>query len=457
MPLTPGFLHVFSRRPPNYHLSGMVVVLFTYGAEVIAADKPSPIDVSMLGTVELAVPEQAEYGLKLETTLTPTFKTELPGGSRLTLVSRLRTDFWDHLEPGEPDTSARTPINRPLYIGDRGELELRELYWQIPVADFYITLGKQQIVWGTADGLKVLDVVNPQSFREFILPEFDQSRIPLWSINIETKLHEMDVQLVLIPDQSYHQIPRPGDAFAFTSPRFSNIGVLDDVPVPVQLKNPQRPADKLENGDAGIKFSGFWRGWDLSLLYLYHYEDIPVIERRFNDGVLEVTPRYERAHLIGGSFARAFGQLTVRGELGYTRGRALSVDRPSDADGVIGRDVLAAVIGLDWSGFDQWFVSFQLFQDRLTDDARGLQRPRHDATTTLYLRRRFLNDTLIFESRWYANMNDGDGLGRAKLAYELSDTVTVSFGVDWFYGESEGVFGQFGDNDRAVLGLNFGF
>ena len=445
-------------RALNHRLLGPLVFSIFVGAiEAIAADRPLPIDVSVLGTVELAVPEHAEHGLKLESTVTPTFKTDLPGGSRLTLVSRLRTDLWDQLEPGVADTSMRGPFNRPLYIGDRTEFELREFYWQIPLDDFYITLGKQQIVWGTADGLKVLDVVNPQSFREFILPEFDQSRIPLWSINIETKWHEMEVQLVLIPDQSYHQIPRAGDAFAFASPRFSGAAALAGSPVPVNLKNSQRPADKLENGDAGIKFSGFWQGWDLSLLYLYHYEDIPVVERRFNAGVLEVTPRYERAHLLGGSFARAFGDLTLRGELGYTRGRALSVDRPMEADGVVERDVLASVIGLDWSGFDEWFVSFQLFQDRLIDDARGLQRPRQDVTTTFYLRRRFLNDALVFESRWYANMNDGDGLGRAKLAYELSDTVTVSFGVDWFYGEAEGVFGQFGDNDRAVLGLNFGF
>ena len=36
----------------------------------------------------------------------------------------------------------------------------------------YFTFGKQQVVWGKADVLKVLDVVNPPSFRELILEDF---------------------------------------------------------------------------------------------------------------------------------------------------------------------------------------------------------------------------------------------------------------------------------------------
>jgi len=47
---------------------------------------------------------------------------------------------------------------------------------------FALRLGKQQIVWGETDGLKLLDVMNPQNFREFILDEFEDSRLPLWSV-----------------------------------------------------------------------------------------------------------------------------------------------------------------------------------------------------------------------------------------------------------------------------------
>jgi len=63
-----------------------------------------------------------------------------------------------------------------------------------------LVLGRQQNVWGKADGLKVLDLVNPQDFRELILDDFDDSRIPLWAVNAEIPVAEVVVPLVWIPE-----------------------------------------------------------------------------------------------------------------------------------------------------------------------------------------------------------------------------------------------------------------
>ena len=43
---------------------------------------------------------------------------------------------------------------------------LREAYVDTEVGDWDLRLGKQQVVWGTADGIKLLDIVNPTDFRE---------------------------------------------------------------------------------------------------------------------------------------------------------------------------------------------------------------------------------------------------------------------------------------------------
>ena len=45
---------------------------------------------------------------------------------------------------------------------------------------FSTRLGKQQIVWGTADGIKLLDIINPTDFRHFVQDPFEDSRIPVW-------------------------------------------------------------------------------------------------------------------------------------------------------------------------------------------------------------------------------------------------------------------------------------
>lgn len=62
---------------------------------------------------------------------------------------------------------------------------LRELYVDTSINDFYIRLGKQQVVWGTADGIKLLDIINPTDYREFSQNTMSQSRIPVWMLNLE--------------------------------------------------------------------------------------------------------------------------------------------------------------------------------------------------------------------------------------------------------------------------------
>jgi len=43
---------------------------------------------------------------------------------------------------------------------------LRDAYIDTNVNDWALRLGKQQVVWGTADGAKLLDIINPTDYTE---------------------------------------------------------------------------------------------------------------------------------------------------------------------------------------------------------------------------------------------------------------------------------------------------
>ena len=63
---------------------------------------------------------------------------------------------------------------------------LRELYVDTTTADgTYIRAGKQQVVWGKADGAKFLDLINPTDYREMAQNAMDESRITVWALNAE--------------------------------------------------------------------------------------------------------------------------------------------------------------------------------------------------------------------------------------------------------------------------------
>jgi len=63
---------------------------------------------------------------------------------------------------------------------------LREAYVDTTVDDWSIRAGKQQVVWGTADGMKLLDMINPTDYSEMAQNQMEDSRIPVWMINAET-------------------------------------------------------------------------------------------------------------------------------------------------------------------------------------------------------------------------------------------------------------------------------
>ena len=75
-----------------------------------------------------------------------------------------------------------------------------------------------------------------------------------------------------------------------------------------------------------------------------------------------VTPRYHRTHLLGGTFSRAAGDWVIRGEVGYFTDRHFVTTNVADADGVAQSAELSYVLGLDWTGISDTFLSAQLFQ-----------------------------------------------------------------------------------------------
>lgn len=427
----------------------------------VAADPPTSsgwanawrdrVDAGAVVTVEGAVGRRAQ---KAEFVVEPEVDVTLTDELDLTVIGRFRADGFDRLEPGRPHQDEISPASRRWALGNQAEAELREFYVTTAVGDTWLTLGKQQIVWGKADGLKVLDVVNPQDFREFILDSFDESRIPLWSAKAEIPVGEWQADVVWIPDRTYHDLAAPGAVYAFTSPKL----VPPPPPgVPVTLRSPRRPGRFFADSDAGVRFSRFWNGWDVTFNYLYHYHDVPVFRRTITPTGILIQPEYERTHLVGGTFSNAFGDWTVRGEAGYSIDRTFSVADPTDADGVAQADELGYVLGLDYFGWADMIVSAQMFQNLVTDTPPGLVRDGVDTMGSALVRRDFRNDTVHAEVLLLQDINHGDGLARPKLTYDVDDNLTVSCGADFFYGTPRGFFGQFDQNDRVVIGAEYAF
>lgn len=405
------------------------------------------IDGSVLFETESAFTFGKAAVQKSEIMAKPELSINIVPDMRIKLVGRLYADITDHIEPGRPQQDEVHPFSTRLLIGDRLEAELREAYIDIALGSSYLTIGKQQTVWGKADGLRIMDIVNPFNFREFIFDEFEDSRIPLWTVKADIPVSDIDIQLVWIPDNSSHDLPDPTARYALQQPL--------PLTTPVHIAALQRPTRFLADSDGGIRLSTFLEGWDITLNYLYHYDDFPVAHGKTiqtdSTPTLFITPVYERTHLLGTSFSNAFGSVTLRGEIGYFFGKYFSTTQ-----GVIRSDQLMGVVGVDYSGISNTTLSAQVFQDWVVKRAPLATREQRETNVSLLLTRHFMNETLTAELIAVQNLDNGAGFSRAKVDYLLASNIKVWVGGEFIYGKKNSLLGQFREEDRVLVGLEWG-
>lgn len=421
------------------------VALAAFHSSALAGEFSGMVKSQSAYSIEVDKLQQQEWLVDLE------YQGSLLGGD-VTAIGRVRLDTVDDLNhSSRPGTYSQ--ISGPVRSGEAGAIDLRELYWDGDSESVYWRLGKQQVVWGEADGLKLLDVINPQSFREFILDDFDDSRIPLWMVNAEYSVSDNGmIQILWIPDTSTHELAPDHSPFAFTSP-----ALVPQVPagVDVIIEDASAPDALLKDSDAGIRFTNFVGGWDISLNYLYHYIDTPVVRLSAMGEQLLVTQEYERSHLLGGTASNAFGEWTLRAEVAYETDRYHRT--VSALPGVTAADQWSTVIGLDWQGWTDQFVSLQWFQTTITGSAPDLVNNRREDVGTFLWESKFFNETLTLEWLHIHSLDHGDGVVQPKLTYNYEANIDIYIGVDSFYGNREGVFGQFAEADRISVGFEWGF
>jgi hypothetical protein len=416
------------------------------------------LDSSITATAQWMVNTRNGSSQSLSLTLLPEFDASFDNGWQIKSAVRLRTETINGMQIDDLNRNSYSGYSKPAQLNGAVALELRELTLQGDIGDTYLTLGKQQIVWGKADGLHVLDIVNPQSFREFILDDFDNSRIPLWTANIERSIADWDFQFIWIPDQTYHAIPEQGATYAFTS-----LELVPSAPPGVQanLEKPRRPNNIVLDSDVGLRATTFWNGWDITFNYLYQYNNLPVLRQRLvvtaGNPVVTITPEYERTHVIATTFSNAFSNWVVRGEVVYFTEHYFIGKNPLKNLGVVKSPEFQYVLGLDWNAPWDLLLSGQLIQSWVIHNADQTTRDRLDTTITGLIRRNFMYDTLIAEVLVIANTNNGDGIIRPKISYEWQDNLKTWLGADIFYGDRQGVFGQYDRNDRVGVGMEVSF
>ncbi|MDK2778432.1 MAG: TonB-dependent receptor [Pseudomonadota bacterium] len=409
---------------------------------------------------EIAWSEPQQAFTKAEVILRTEWNGRVNEHTDFTVIPRLRTDLADSLSSTDarPDSYPQEDIqyNGPLAEDSHNRLELAEAFADFIWSHGSVRAGKQQVVWGQADGLKVLDVVNPQDYREFNLPDFEDSRIPTWMMNSEFRFESgATLQWLLIPDMTFNELADAGTDFAMTSPELAPSASAG---VDIRLHNTERPSGGTL--ETGLRWSMFAGGWDLTANYFRFFQDNAVIYRSLDTSsvtpLVDVRPVYERSTLWGVTASNAFSDWVIRLEAGYYTDAYFIRDDLVDK-GIRNSPELAYVTGLDYQGLTDTMISYQLFHSHITDYDAAVVRREDSIRHTMKISRNFWNETLEVEFFVLLNRDYNDGQARTKVTYQVNDNWSVWAGGDYFYGDQQGPFGQFTDASRMIAGWHTSF
>jgi len=346
-----------------------------------------------------------------------------------------------------------TDLTKGIKQHYRTRIESKEAYLLYGADDYDLRIGQQQIVWGKTDGIRMLDIINPIDLREFILDDFLDSRIGLWSARLNYYADvggtEHEFEFVVVPDA------RPAE-FAPVGSRWG-ISFGSAVPgVSVVTLPSEQPNWSLRNTELGLAWRANLAGWDLSLNYYYGWNDFPNVFKQLVGTTLTVQLRHLRMHTAGGSFSNSFGAFVVRGEMAVNFGEGINTTSLTWANSVVRRTTLNAAIAVDYTKFN-WTIGVQLFGRQI------LNEPVVDPTiistpnfATLRIATDFMNEKLKPEMLLIADIDDGGLWARPKVSYEFSDDLVGTLGMDIIAG-SGGFFGPFASNDRVYTEAEWSF
>ncbi|MDH4274614.1 MAG: hypothetical protein OEW08_06220 [Gammaproteobacteria bacterium] len=333
---------------------------------------------------------------------------------------------------------------------------LRESYVDLYMKNLDIRLGKQYIIWGLLEGVRVVDEINPMDFRELILPDLLDYRVSQWSAKLNYYTNFADFELVWIPDLQFHKAAPAGSEWELfqvlpqtTFPKSCDFNLSWE-------RGRKQPGVSFPNG-CDLRFSeiggrvskklfdidftlSYWYGWDLYpvVFRLISREDILRAPAGSN---IPIYPTYTRISMYGITFSRELEGNILKGEFAYVKNKYFAIvdidangDSFLDQDGEIKRDHVRWGVGYD---FNLWGadVSTALTQWIIINYDRAILQDEVDTSFNVFIRKPLQKRSAVLTLLVIKLINFDETLIKPKITFELSDHFQLAAGVDWFVGE----------------------
>lgn len=370
---------------------------------------------------------------RLKTRLDLQFDRELGFGWQARVGTSLFYDFAYRIQ-------GRAQYQEPLLDRYEKEIELGEAYLQGELGQQVdIKAGRQIMVWGRADNLRVTDVWNPLDNREPGLVDVRDMRLPVAMTRVDVFRGDWSVSGLVVHEHRFDLDPLYGsDFFPASSP----------------LPDEDIPETSLDNQELGLALNGIFSGWDISGYAATYFDDTTHWERT----VSGLRQRHSRLKMFGLAGNRVQGNWLFKYEVAWQEGLAFFALPDREFQRL---DLLA---GVEYSGFDQTLVTVEAVNRHLIDfDPRLGTEPdaawEDELQTVIRIARDFAHDTvhLVGLAAFVGSRGEGGAMERVSLALDLNDSLTITGGLILYQSGNRVTYRNIGECDRIYSQIRCSF
>ena len=364
------------------------------------------------------------------------------------------------------------------------ELSLNELWLDYTESVWGIRIGRQKAAWGKADGIDITNVLCPTDMSSLAAMTSDDSKIAVDAIRLSLSGNQFTADAYWIPFFTPAALPLNQDNSRrkFILPSSINFPITPEqfLTLPVNIGLLDNPDLTILNGEYGLRISGYFSAFDLSLYGFYGWDDTPLLDYTlsYNEAQppyppmpkdLSVSGKYERMSMIGVDAALPIGATVLRLESAFFPQRHLQksaekiiqekMQSSSNVEVSEKHNQISALAGIDWMP-DGWTITAQYYCDLVFGNLDNLERTEtYMHGTTLSLSKSLVNETLELSFSGLLGLNDFDSMLSPSVKYRISDQITFGANAYIFIPgpDRDGKYGAYKDLSSFCINAKFSF
>jgi len=209
----------------------------------------------------------------------------------------------------------------------------------------------------------------------------------------------------------------------------------------------------------GLRLSTLKNGWDVSAFY---YRSTDINQTFYREIIIAPTPtlvyqaRHDRISQVGSTLAKDFGDVVLKGEAVYTRGRSFTTLNAMDSDGVTPQNTIDWAAGLDFTLPAETRLNVQIFQRQYFNYDSDIISDKRENGYSLLVNTKIFNNWEA-QATFISSTNRTDCLFRPRVTWSFERNWRLLVGADVFKGPPTSLFGQYDQKDRVYSEVRYSF